>query len=283
MSFTLFAPYLRPEFPKFTNSESQIGNEYQYRYPQSAGLNTPLVGEIWADGRSVTDVKHTPALDNSGFDELSLSTVYSRTSGSTGAPAQLEETRVSVRGQVSQVELTRHPAFLPGGTSDLYTGTVTSGGYTETPLWFAMHWENEPNPLVKANRQFYVRDPEGFPLSATPVSVPAGGAMAYVKLRQLGYDTKDEHYAVFTKTSIYRGDDPPVTSTWGQYAASSSLTSLGCPPSVATDYPQSIKVGDDVDKQGNAARWQRNEVWHLFKKVYFDVDTLNPAGDAFLP
>jgi len=282
--YTTLAPYLRPEFPKFAGSEGSSGYTWEYRYPNTAG-SKPLVGELWADGLPLTSVSETPALDNSAYNELTVSTVYSVTGGGPAATT-LEEVRYSIRPSVMQVELAQHPAFLPGGSNDIYGAGTAVGGtapniYTETALAWIILWENEPNPVAKARRQVYFRDKNGNAPYDTPITIPSSAgagasATAYIKLRQLNYSTIDVYLPVWQKISIYRGQAVPVTGSWGQYVPAASVPSLDS--SIEADYPYFIKTGDSAERTGNDARWQRTEEWTGYTAVYFDVDTLNPAS-----
>lgn len=281
MSYLSFTPYLSPEYPKYTENESQIGNEYKYIFPDSlVKTSKPQSGEVWEDGRAVTDIKITPSLDNSGWSEMTLSTIYASSQTAMVISSTPDEIRYSIRPSVSQVELCQHPDFLPGGSSDLYTDDVTSGTVTGKPVAFVMAWENEPDPITKGKRKFYSRDGEGEILDATPIAVPAGAALAYVKLRMLGYSTKDVYNPVFSKISTYRGDEPPLSSGWGHYMSSGDSFLLRVPSDLKTKYPQWIKTGDEVERIGTKARWQRTEQATGYTKVYFDVSQLNPAANS---
>jgi hypothetical protein len=61
--------------------------------------------------------------------------------------------------------------------------------------------------------------------------------------------------------------------TIGQYSASPDGT--GFP----TGY-QWVKIADDADRIGRGLRWERTEAWQGYVKVWFDVDTINPAGNT---
>jgi hypothetical protein len=280
MSFLIYAPYLSPEYPKFTDSEDRVGNEYRYVLPDDVYRgSTPVTGELWEDGRTVREHQRTPSLGNSGWSEVTLSTVYQRTATSLSTGSTPDDIKYSLRAMVAQIELSLHPEFLPGGDSDLYTDDVTSGAMTDKPYVFCLAWENEPNQVIRGKRQFYPRDGDGFATGA-PISVPGGAATAYVKLRLLGYTTFDFYYPVWERVSTYAGEDPPVSGSWGQYIETSNELLDKVPDNVKTTYPQWVKTADDIDRVGNKARWQRVERAIGYPKVYFDVDELNPAENA---
>lgn len=284
MAHENIAHRISPEYPKFTDTESQIGNEY--RYTGEAALieaNKPESGDTWEDGRTVTEVKMTPSLGNSGWHELFVSTLYARTATKAENDNLPIEIRYRLTGQVSQVELAQHPDFMPGGPSDLYTTPITSGTLTARPVVFCMLWENEPSAEARAQGKFYRRDADGNAIDTTPILVPAGGARTYVQLRLLSFTTKDVYNPVWEKIGIYRGDQPPSSGTWGQYIASSDPLLAKVPTATKTQYPQWIKSGDDVERVGNKARWSRTERATGYVVVYFDVDDINPAGNTLPP
>lgn len=275
MSYTALAPYLRPEYPKFVNNEGSVGNNYLYRGPSATiSANVPLIGELWEDGRLVTDVQHVPSISNSalnaggsgGIDDLSVSTSYARTAGGP-AVTTLEEERYQIRWQPQQLPLIQHPAFQPGAASDVFTAI---GG--KRPIEDIIGWEYEQDPNLKAERKYKKLQSDGTPSSTTTTVETGTGATAYVKLRQLGYDSFTVFLPIWTKVSIYRGEEAPGVGDAGQYEATGPD---------GTGFPAGyewVKSGDSAERIGNAARWQRTEEWMGFVKVYFDTDTLNPAG-----
>ena len=85
---------------------------------------------------------------------------------------------------------------------------------------------------------------------------------------------RDRFLPVWQKISTYRGEDAPGVSSIGQYVAGISVP--GLPTDIQTyDY---IKSGDSAERIGTQARWQRTEEWTGFTRVYFDIDSMNPAG-----
>lgn len=266
MSFAAIAAYLRPEYPQYTADEQSMGNVYQYRGPTATILaNVPAVGTAWADGRAVRSVEYTPSIDNSGYSDLIVSSVYNIAETET-LSSELESERYQIRWVPNDQPLVQHPAFLPGGASDL---NVVVGGRTGRE---EIHgWELEENSTLKAARK-YRKIEMGQPV-APDITIGQGGAIAYVKLRQLGFDSFTVFLPVWTKVSVYSGTVAPGTGAAGQYAATPS----------GSGYPsgyQWIKSADTAERIGTKAKWNRTEEWTGFKKVYFDTDSLNPASNT---
>ena len=268
MSFAAIAAYLRPEYPQYIADEQSRGNVYQYRGPTATILaNRPDVGDAWADGRAVRSVEYTPGIDNSGFSDLIISSVYNIAETET-ISSELESERYQIRWTPHDLPLAQHPEFLPGGGSDL---AAVGGTPSRTGRADIFGWEMEEDPDLKATRQY--KPIVGGVVTGTARTVEVGGAVAYVKLRQLGFDSFTVFLPVWTKVSVYTGTAAPGTSTAGQYTASPS----------GSGYPsgyQWIKSGDNAERIGTKAKWQRTEEWTGFTKVYFDTDTLNPAGNT---
>ena len=112
MAYTDFANYLRPGTKKFQETEGSVGTTYEYRWNNVTDtLASPVVGEVWEDGRLVTDVQRTTSLDNSDVDEMTISTVYNYTAGGP-ATTTLEQERYQIRWNPSQLPLRWIPANL---------------------------------------------------------------------------------------------------------------------------------------------------------------------------
>lgn len=272
--FTALAPYLQKEYPKFTETEGSAGNNYLYRYPNAGGtLTKPALGETWADGLPVTSVDETPSLDNSGWNELTLSTVYSVTGGGPETTT-LEEERYEVRAVAQQLPLIQHPAFAIGGAYDII------GDADE--MRDVIGWEYEQDPTLKAAWEYRKLDSNGTP-SATVTTIASGSpASVYVQLRLLGYDSCTVWSPVVQKVSIYRGQAAPTTAGWGQYIAPADLNAevgAGRPKRAdGTTEWEWIKSGDTASRLGSVSRWQRVEEYTGYTSVYFDVDEIDPAG-----
>lgn len=266
------AGYLQQGYPRWVESESQRGNEYLYRYP-SASLTKPEVGDVWADSRTLTSVDETPLLDGSSYNELRCSTVRSF-SGGGASGSTLEDTSYQLRWFAKQLPLVQHPQFVPGGTSDLYSNNVTYGGVTAKPKTHLAEWENEPNQTVKWSRSYNPKLPDGTPSGAAAVTIDSGAALAYIKLRELGFDSFDVYLPVWSKVSIYSGVTAPDGGDLGEYVAG---TSVPGPLPTALEGYEYIKTQDDVERVGEKAKWRRTEAWTGYPMVFFDKDSLNPA------
>jgi len=255
---------------------SGAGKTYRYRVlAATAAANLPLVGEDWEDGRAVASATWKQNIDNSGYDEIELSTRASFDSTSQVETSKKYEAEGEEPIQVvfvqHQVPLTQHPAFIPGGTYDLFA--------TATYPWqYVMGWEMEQNPVYKAQRKYRELDSEGYP-SGTVTTISNGSALAYIKLRQMGFDTCTVWLPEVTKISRYKGTTPPSTESRGEYIAHATVEALG--PHVPRGF-QWIKSADDVNPTAgrNPWKWERREVWNGFAKVYFDKDTINPASNT---
>ncbi len=265
-TFTELLPYLRPEFPKWSETESGAGWTWEYRYP-AASLSRPGVGQPWANELPLTSVSETPSLDNSGYNELTVSDAYTVSSGGPEATT-LEEVRYQLRWNTTTLPLVRHPLFAAGAAYDIFT--AKSG---KMPLEDIIGWEYEQDPEYKSKRKYRKLDSAGNP-SATVTTVSEAYAVAFIKLRQLGFDSYTEYTPSWSKVSIYRGTESPGVSTIGQYVAGASV------PELPTDLEtfEYIKTADGAERIGTQARWQRTEEWTGYTKVYFDTDTMNPAS-----
>lgn len=265
MAYTDFDPYLQKDGKEYTESESSRGTTYLYRWNNVTDtLTIPVIGETWEDGRPVTDIRYKEKIDNSEVDELFVSTVFSVTGGGPSTTT-LEQSRYQIRWNPVQLPLIRHPYFQPGATGDLFTAISS-----KKPIEDVVGWEYEQDPNLKAERQYRKLGSDGQP-TGVAVSVTSGQAIAYVKLRQLGFDSYTEFLPVWSKVSVYRGEDAPGTGTIGQYTATPD----------GSGYPSGyewIKSADSAERIGNQARWQRSEEWSGFTRVYFDIDSMNPAG-----
>lgn len=268
MSYADFTPFLRPGSRNYVETEGTRGTSYEYRWNNvEIPLEIPAVGELWEDGRILTSVNHTDGIENSDLDELRVSTVYNKTGGGP-EETTLEEERFQIRYNPTQLPLIRHKYFQPGEDGDLFT--AISG---KRPIEDVIGWEYEQNPNYKADRKYQKLSSDGTP-TGTVVTISTGQVIAYVKLRQLGFDSFTEFTPVWSRVSIYRGELPPAVEEIGQYVAGLSVPEL---PSDLEVYDY-IKSADNAERVGNQARWQRNEEWTGFTRVYFDRDTMNPAG-----
>lgn len=260
MAYTQFTPYLKPGSKVFTETESSVGTSYEYHWNNTAvSLTTPVVGELWEDGRLLTSVTRTTRVDNSKLDDMSVSTVFNITGGGP-ATTTLEQVRYQIRWNPNQLPLLRHPYF-----ADI----------DDTELKNIIGWEYEQDPLLKVGFEYKKLDSNGVP-SSTTTTIPSGGKdFDYLQLRRLGFDSYTEFLPVWQKISTYRGESAPGVGTIGQYVPGSAVDEL---PSSLEGF-QYIKSADSAERIGQQARWQRTEEWTGFTKVYFDVDSFDPAGN----
>ncbi len=271
MAYTDLAPYLSAS-PQGVKTDRSNGTIYQYRVPSSVYSTYPVaIQSAWADGRPVQRVSESD-VSESGYIDVTVET------SQTWTPVTLSTTtegdpRYELNWQANDLPLWQHPAFLPGGSSDL--NATASGSPTRTHRADVIGWENESDLVLRSARQYKMRDSNGNAYGSAITL--AGAALAYVKLRELGFESYTVHLPVWSKISRYRGSDTPGVGTIGQYVAGSSVPSL--PSDLQTDY-QWIKITDNAARNGVTLLWERNEAWQGFKKVYYDVDDLNPAGNS---
>jgi hypothetical protein len=269
-TYTELAPYLQKEYPKFTESEGSIGNTYLYRYPNAGGtLLKPQVGQTWEDGRPITAVDQTPSLDNSGYNELTVSTVYQASGHGELTETTLESVRYQIRWNPQQLPLIRHPVFQKGASKDLFTGDDFG-----SPLQDVAGWEMEQDPSLKYAFKYKKLDSNGVASNTVVTITSAFNVYYYILLRILGFDSYTEFTPVWQKVSIYRGQNAPGVGSIGQYVAGSDVPEL---PDNLSSYDY-IKSADAAERIGVLARWQRTEEWTGFTRVYFDTDSFNPAN-----
>jgi len=253
------APYLQKEYPKFSQNEGSVGRTYLYRYPNTGGRSKPAIGDIWADGLPLTSIEETPSLDNSGYNELNVSTVYS-VSGGGPATTTVEEVRYQIRWNPTQLPLIRHPYF--------------DGTLSDTELKNIIGWEYEQDPALKIGYQYKKLDSNGIPAAVATI-IPSGGKdYDYLELRTKGFESYTAFTPTWQKVSIYRGQDAPGVGAIGQYVAGASVPEL---PSALETF-EYIKSADSAERIGTQSRWQRTEEWTGFTRVYLDTDSFDPAG-----
>lgn len=267
MGYAAIASYLRPEFPVYKETPQSVGYVYSYRGPTATiSANKPAILDVWADGRAVRSIELVPSIDNSGYSDLIIDTTYSFETVAVES-SSLQSERYQIRWMPHELPLMLHPAFRPGGASDLH---VSAGTPARKGLTDVFGWEEEIDVLLKGNRQY--KPIINGAVSGTTYDVVANtGAMAYIKLRQLGHTSFTDFAPVWSKVSVYTGTVAPGVGACGQYTATPS----------GSGYPSGydwIKSGDNAERIGNQTKWQRTEEWTGFPKVYFDTDTLNPVG-----
>lgn len=265
MGHATIAAYLRPESPVFAETPQSVGNAYSYRGPTATiSANVPVMYELWADGRAVRSVEFTPSIDNSGYSDLQVSTVVNLDAGTETISSALESTRTQIRWMPHELPLLSHPEFSPGG-GGLYdlSETHTENTYERSFLTDVMGWEDEANlKLRDANQWSPIVN--GQVVSGT-VYQATDAAVLYISLRKQGFTSYTDFAPVWTKVSTYTGTVAPGVGSCGQKDTT---------PSGAPSGYEWIKSGDNAERNGNQAKWQRTEEWTGFKKVWFDSDSV---------
>lgn len=313
--------YLEPEYPKLTTDEASYGFTYSYIGPDKTAdgpdplfTNCPLIGELWDEtlaGRAVNkpnglelrvrSVSFTPKIGNSKYSRLEVNTVqqFTKDDGTVGNMASKivpDETEWQFVWQRQVLPLIRHPAFIdpdaffsapPSGTSFPLkdsAGTPSRTGYTD-----AYGWEQMPECDAKRANQYYKLNSDGTQ-DTTLYTVTVPGALLYVKLRKLGFEHFDEYIPVLTKTSLYRGKNPPpieqtastsgaptATNLVGRYVADGSAKK---PPNAdfVPDGYRWVKTADSFRKQGKTLYWTRTEEWTGALYILYDNRKINPTG-----
>lgn len=266
-AYTTIAGSLLDGYPTSRKSASSEGGSFKYRgLYVTLAANIPAINEVWADALPVSG-REFYRVGRSDLAELIVETDQPSDGGTT-VSTTLTSTRYSNNWQPNDVPLEEHPAFVPGGASDLFA--AASGTPTRTHIADVFGWENEQDPVLKSAYQFKPLDSLGTPGATITLT---GGALAFAKLRLLGKSTNPVFLPVWRKIGTYTGTNAPGVGTIGQYTASPDGS--GFP----TGY-QWVKIADDAERIGRRLRWERTEAWQGYKKVWLDVDTLNPAGNT---
>jgi hypothetical protein len=314
--------YLEPEYPQLTNDESSYGFNYSYIGPDKAAdgpdplfTYCPRIGDLWdetASGRAINkpeglllrvrSVSYTPRIGNSKYSRLEISTVQQITTdagtiGNKDSELIKDEVEWQFVWQRQVCPLIRHPALLPvsafketppSGTH--FPLDATAGSPSRTGYEDVLGWEAMPECAAKLANQYYPINVDGSQSSSLrTVVVP--GALAYVKMRKLGAEYYDEYIPVLTKTSLYRGKNPPPiekeastgngspipTNLVGRYIKTGNSLK---PPQAdfCPDGYRWVKTGDSFRKQGKTLYWNRTEEWTGALYILYDNRELNPSG-----
>ena len=284
MAHTDYTDYLQPGYPQEKKSERTTGNVYFYRAPDSVYAATPpLIGEAWADSRPVADIS-AGKVTLSGYRDITITTAVTYAPSTPITTVEEGDPRYELRWQANDLPLLQHPAFLPGGASDLTA--AASGSPSRAHLADVLGWEAETDMSLKSGysgssrvRSYKLRDSNGNAYGST-INL-GGGALAYAKLRELGFESYTVHCPLWVKISRYRGTETPGVGSIGQYVSAADLgTDEGLPADIVSEGWQFIKVQDDAVRAGVSLLWERTEAWQGFRKVYYDVDELNPAANT---
>lgn len=267
MSFSTIAGLLLDGYPQSRTGQSTAGATFKYRGDYATlSANVPTTGDAWADSLPVSGTNFY-RMGRSDWGELLVETETSTGPGST-ITTTLEETRYQIRWSPADLPLELHPAFIPGGASDLFA--TASGSPSRKHIADVYGWENEQDPVLRSAYQYKRLNSDGTPGVTLTLT---GGAIAYAKIRMLGFSTFPGYLPIWSKVGTYSGTDAPGVGTIGQYTASPDGS--GFPSGY-----QWVKITDDANRIGRKPRWERTEAWQGYVKVWLDIDTLNPAGNT---
>jgi hypothetical protein len=268
MSYAAIAGKLLDGYPKTRLSSSSRGETYKYQGTFSTlSANLPEINDIWAGGLAVSG-REFYRVGRSDLGELIVETDQPSYGGSS-VSSVLDEVRYSNNWQPNDIPLEQHPAFIPGGANDLFA--AASGTPTRTHIADVFGWENERDVTLKYAYKYKIIDSNGVP--ATTATSLTASALAFAKLRNIGVSTIPAFLPCWRKIGSYTGSVAPGVGSIGQYTANPDGT--GYP----TGY-QWVKIADDAERIGRGLRWERTEAWQGYKKVWFDVDTINPASNT---
>lgn len=275
------APYLQANPPPvFTNTTTSIGYTYVYRAPTAILLaNIPNLNgvdaETWDDTRFVTSVSAIEKINGSDFGEMTVSTVYSYSGGGGATSSTPISTSYAIHREGHQLPLIQHPQFQKGGEFDLWRKDDATG---RTGMMDVQGWQQ----TVSITRRFaakYIELKDEGTLN-TEITITNRAALAYVELALQAGELFTVYFPVWTKTSIYRGDQVPGTSEDTAGRATKTPSGTGWPTASPSGKPYEwIKTQDDASRVGNLPRWQRTESWTAYSRVYFDAEKLFPFDD----
>lgn len=266
------ADLLLDGYPQTRKSATSNGATYKYRGDYATiTAALPATGDAWVDSRPIIGIEHYQ-LGRSDWGELIVETEIV-TGITTAVSTTLVETRYECTWEPNDIPLEQHPAFLPGGASDL--SAAASGSPTRSHFADVMGWLNEQDTALYSTFKYKPLDSAGN-LGATITL--AGAALAFAKLRLMGYQTVPAFLPVWSKIGTYNGTSAPGVGSIGQYTATPDGTGY---PEVSTGVGyQWVKIQDDAARVGRKTRWDRAQRWKGYVKVYLDIDTLNPAGNT---
>lgn len=264
-----FASYIRPGFPRRSNSSTGDLTEIQYVGPASAlkattadevstgvyGLR-PIAGQAWSPytGRvSVSEYEPLPGTSP----EYGVVTIVCEIAYGTGSSAGTEqETTYEIDWANISRSLYEHPKFRPGGGG---TYELSDSDLVDLQLW-----QNEPDSDARKAYQFYKRDKNGAPVGILETLDTNPAVLAEYLLK--GVEFYDDYAPIARKSTTYAGG-PPGTSDAG-----AKDTPLGF-----SNLPAGwewLKTADRALRSGRQTKWVRTEEWTGAKKVLVDKDNI---------
>lgn len=273
-TFADIEPFLR-KIPEWTENEGSYGNVYNYRL-KTADFIKPAVGDAWADGALLTDVKTSDVPNARGtiFD-LTVSTVTSSTQGGSVITTKIEsETKYELNWGRSQKKLVQHAAFMPGGKYDLLKDYSGKTGHEDV-----LGWEMEQSSALKQKYKYRALDSNGI-ASATTTTISNPSVKVYCVLRRLGYDIIPVPFPIWRETTVWRGTKTPDLEVAGQYVVATTIPKL--PSDLRTKYPYWIQSETPAERIQGVSRWRVVREWTGSTELYFDVDTIFASVDALI-
>jgi hypothetical protein len=267
MSYSAIAGYLIPGHPARSDTESTVGSTYVYRGPTATlETNRPAVGDLWADGRTVSSARIFEFNTVSGISELVVVTATNVTySGTIGSPS-VEQTSYGLRWRPIVKPLEVHPDFQTGGTYAL----------DATARRCIIGWRAELDSSLKTQYKFRQLNSNGTPGAIVDIAAVSANAKVFIELAEKGIEEYVDYMPVWRKRSIYKGSSAPDGGSIGQAGAVS-----GPLPSAIANAYHFVKSNDEVERIGSSYRWRRDEEWEGSKQVFADRDDIFTDGNPY--
>lgn len=274
-TFADVEPFLR-NIPEWTENEGSYGNVYTYRL-KAADFTKPFVGDLWADGALLTDVKTSDVPNARGaIYDLTVSTVTSSTQGGSTITTKVEsETKYELAWGRSQKKLVQHAAFMPDGTYDLFKEVSGKTGHEDV-----LGWEMEQNSALKQDYKYRALDSNGI-ASTTTTTITNPSVKVYCVLRRLGYDIVPVPFPIWRETTVWRGTKTPDLEVAGQYIQKPE-TIPKLPSDLRKKYPYWIQSETPAERIQGVSRWRVIREWTGSTELYFDVDTIFKSVEALI-
>lgn len=271
-----FASYIRPGYPRRSNSDSGDRTEIQYVGPASAlKLTTadeispgvsgtrPVAGQAWSpyNGRvSISEYEPLPGTNPEyGIVTIACEIAYGVSSGVTGTA---QETSYEIEWVEVSRPLAEHPKFRVGGG-----GTYA---LVESDLVQIQQWREEQDTAQRALFNYYARDKNGVPSST--LSNLNSKQIVYCKFLLAGVETYTDFAPVARKSTTYVGG-PPATSDAGSLEGGPTPTDPSGFPNLPSGW-QWLKSADRSLRSGGQTRWVQTEEWTGAQKVLLDKNDL---------